>query len=595
MKKILNVLTVMALLIFGMASVSAQTPVFSEDFSAVTEAGTQQCHASGYAFNTNELGTVLPGWSSADENLKIYPADGKVKMGTGSIKGTLRTPAIDLSGTSGVISLYFDAKAWNSSSEKTQLVVKVNDQSFVVDSLPKVNTADTSFCDMRTYHIECAAGNTAVITFEGYQDANSRFFIDNVVVYASTEPDLYVEVSPSATLNMVPLNSSQTFTISASALNFSPSENTTVTLNGASEFTCNTTSISAAELTATASFDVNFVTANAGTFTTTVTLTHGDIVKNVLLTVNAAEIIEVATIRELRNLIDNSDITANYTDSTLYKYTGEALITQTFRSGSYNKWMQDETGAIQLYDPSLHIVSVGQDRSITNLVGNLCNYFGYVEFKVQAGLAATDINPFPSINIQPRIITLQNLQDETFMDSIQGMLVELECVSFEATGNFTKYVRYAASDGSFTDTTALYFSGAYDTYVDEPIPSGSVSVIGVNVRTAVQISSNASDGRYPSRYYIYPREMGNCTGVEENEGAQAITVYPNPTSGMVHLHIASAATTVHIYNMYGAWVGTQNVQEGDNTLNLSDMSNGMYFLRIYNGNQPVGNAKVVRQ
>ena len=109
MKKIFTLFVLALMTVFTLSAQNA--PLFSQDFSSVTGSGTQQCDASGTAFNNTTLGDVLPGWSS----YKAYPANGKVKVGTGSENGWIETPAIDLSGV-GSIRIVFDARAWNTNN-----------------------------------------------------------------------------------------------------------------------------------------------------------------------------------------------------------------------------------------------------------------------------------------------------------------------------------------------------------------------------------------------------------------------------------------------------------------------------------------------
>ncbi|MBR0077176.1 MAG: hypothetical protein IJP72_02105, partial [Bacteroidales bacterium] len=79
MKKCYNFLMVMmtVILCLGVNFASAQEPIFSEDFSAVTGSGTQQCEAANGSI-TNSLDEILPGWSGD----WVYPANGKVKLST---------------------------------------------------------------------------------------------------------------------------------------------------------------------------------------------------------------------------------------------------------------------------------------------------------------------------------------------------------------------------------------------------------------------------------------------------------------------------------------------------------------------------------
>ena len=174
-------------------------------------------------------------------------------------------------------------------------------------------------------------------------------------------------------------------------------------------------------------------------------------------------------------------------------------------------------------------------------------------------------------------------------------MIKLENVTFNQTGSFEAYKLYTVTQGETTDT-AVYVTGYYDNTLSSEnvqIPTEAKNIIGVNMRTAAY-SAGQNSARLPSRYYILPNEFEAITGISEN-GKTAVAVYPNPTSDNVILTIGGDATTVSVYNVMGTLVSTQSVSYGANTVNMSSMPAGVYFLRITNGNEAVGTVKVVRQ
>ena len=588
MKKCYNFLMVLltVVLCLGVNFASAQEPIFSEDFSAVTGSGTQQCEAANGSI-TNSLDEILPGWTGD----WVYPANGKVKLSTSNASGWLQTPAIDLTGYASV-RITFQAKAWNG-NDATTMTVLVNDASHTITGLPHTNsTQDTEECDLATFSIMAGGGQSIVIRFE----AVNRMFLDNITVTSATDP--MIEVQGTTSFTNIPVNQEVAGSLTVHGYNLTAGGTTEVALSGDTEFAIFAGSYSNDELMSEDGTTVPFTfsAAEAGTYTATVSFTNNDLAEafTTTLTATVINVNEIATIAGLRALIDNSDVNANITDSTFYKYIGHAYVTQVFRSGSSSnqKWIQDETGAIQLYDPDGHLTNVTEGLEITNLVGKLSNYYGYTEFNVQAPLANADINAFPSNIPAPVVITLAQLEDQTYMDGIQGQLVKMENVTFNQTGTFDRYAFYTVTQNGSTDT-AVYVTSNYDNIKGEEIPTTAVNIIGVNMRTAAYSNGYGSD-RLPSRYYILPREVAPITGISEN-GKTTVSVYPNPTADNVTLTIDGEATTVSVYNVMGTLVSTQSVSYGANTVNLSSMPAGVYFLRITNGNEAVGTVKVVRQ
>lgn len=87
---------------------------------------------------------------------------------------------------------------------------------------------------------------------------------------------------------------------------------------------------------------------------------------------------------------------------------------------------------------------------------------------------------------------------------------------------------------------------------------------------------------------IYVRAVG--FGVEENLDDTGVSVYPNPTTGMVNfgVHVddsesyTSEPCSVDVFSVYGVLVLRNNsLQEG---VDLSSLPAGIYLLRLYNGN-----------
>lgn len=597
MKKFYNLLAIMLLSIFclGMQSVMAQGPIFAENFDAITGSGTQQCEAS---VDELSIEAALPGWTG----YKVYPANGKVKLGTGSVDGWIQTPSIDLSNY-GTVCIRFDAKAWNVNNNPnigTTITVYVNSTAYTVEGLPNVGTTDTTaegFCVMGHFEIIAAAGAPVTIRFEG----NPRIFLDNITIIPPTDGNFAaISVQGNTTFNNLGVNETATTNLVARGFNLNPETSTTLTLTGDSQFTTTTTTISNDVLMGEtgAIIPVSFVATEVGTYAATLTLSNSDMENptNVALWATVINVQDIPSIDQLRALIDNSDWAANTTDSVFYKYTGHAYVTQVFNPNNnciQNKWIQDETGAIELYDANCYLTNVASGQEVTNLIGKLSNYYGNTEFKAEATVANADINAFPTNIPTPITLTIAQLQDQDYMDNIQGQLVELKNVTFNEAGVFTKFIRYTVNQDNATDTS-IYITSSYDPQCGADIPTGAVDVIGVTMRAAAY-SNGSNTPRVASRYYVIPREIvAHGTGIADNE-MENVKVYPNPFEDNFVVESAENITSVAVYNAFGQMVASQSVSAGANTINTANLAAGMYIVKVYNDNQVVGFAKVVKK
>ena len=63
-----------------------------------------------------------------------------------------------------------------------------------------------------------------------------------------------------------------------------------------------------------------------------------------------------------------------------------------------------------------------------------------------------------------------------------------------------------------------------------------------------------------------------------------LSMYPNPTTGLLNITTAAAKATVEIYNMMGQNVATKEITNGNNTIDISNLSNGVYSIQITQNN-----------
>ena len=75
--------------------------------------------------------------------------------------------------------------------------------------------------------------------------------------------------------------------------------------------------------------------------------------------------------------------------------------------------------------------------------------------------------------------------------------------------------------------------------------------------------------------------------------ADHVSVYPNPASEALYIKGVDAAY-VEIYNTIGAKVVSQNVS-GSESINIVELTRGMYFVRITDNNGDVSTVKIVKR
>jgi predicted extracellular nuclease len=80
----------------------------------------------------------------------------------------------------------------------------------------------------------------------------------------------------------------------------------------------------------------------------------------------------------------------------------------------------------------------------------------------------------------------------------------------------------------------------------------------------------------------------NTVGIQENQNAAGVSVYPNPSNDVVNVNSSEAISTVEIYNTLGELVFTQSFSSASQThstqINLNTMPGGMYMVQVLTSN-----------
>ncbi|MFW5879194.1 MAG: chitobiase/beta-hexosaminidase C-terminal domain-containing protein, partial [bacterium] len=176
-----------------------------------------------------------------------------------------------------------------------------------------------------------------------------------------------------------------------------------------------------------------------------------------------ASIIEVANITDLR---------AGLTDGTIYRLTGEAILTyqQAFRN---KKWLQDADAGIEIYDDAGVITTVYEiGDGITGLTGTLGVSNGMLQ------LTPTEDPGAASTTGNTPVVVTKTLNELTEAD--QARLVLVENASFDISydgSNFATGTNYDIADASGAGVFRTEFWDA--DYIDEPIPMDPQNITAI--------------------------------------------------------------------------------------------------------------------
>jgi hypothetical protein len=91
--------------------------------------------------------------------------------------------------------------------------------------------------------------------------------------------------------------------------------------------------------------------------------------------------------------------------------------------------------------------------------------------------------------------------------------------------------------------------------------------------------------------------IGASVGLKESLMTGNVLISPNPTNGLLNISFNTSPqnTKIELYNSIGALVLTEAMTNKNNAINVSDLSSGIYFMKVLEGNKVVAVKKVVRE
>ena len=310
--------------------------------------------------------------------------------------------------------------------------------------------------------------------------------------------------------------------------------------------------------------------------------------------VNAAGYDSVVTLHLTVNYSNTGDTTAIVCDSfDWYEHTG---ITQ---SGDYTHTFTNTNGCDSVV--TLHLTINHSNTGDTTAIA--CDSFDWYEHTNITASCDNLTHTFTNTNGCDSVVTLHL----TINHSNTGDTTAIVCDSFnwyEHTGitqsgdythTFTNTngcdsvvtlhltINHAVSSEFTIETTDSYY-----------IWNGQAYCVSGDYEQTLT-SANGCDS-------IVTLHLTINVGIDEYDFAASMTVYPNPTTGILNIQIANIGTPISeflLYDIYGKLVDKVRLQNSDSTetaqIDLSELSNGIYFVKAVADGKVVAVRKVVKQ
>ena len=151
--------------------------------------------------------------------------------------------------------------------------------------------------------------------------------------------------------------------------------------------------------------------------------------------------------------------------------------------------------------------------------------------------------------------------------------------STDPTEQYNLLVYASTDNGNTFSSTPLYdMRNDQGQFTSFEVTTANVDVSSLIGQTTVKLMFNYY-GTNGAEMWIDNISIDEATGIEEETVENPVFIYPNPASTVLNVH-AENYRTVQIVNFLGQVVYSANVTENDFQINVSNLSNGVYFIRL---------------
>ncbi len=270
-----------------------------------------------------------------------------------------------------------------------------------------------------------------------------------------------------------------------------------------------------------------------------------------------------ATIYEIQGQLDASPFEGQIV-------TTSGIVTGLLPGSSQGYFIQDGDGAwngIFVYD-NVNLPAVGDDITITCLVAE---YYDLTELKE---VASFTINSSGNTLPNPSILTAAEVNDEAY----EGVFVRVE--NAECTNADYGYGMWAIYDGS--DTTLVHNNGSYE----------YVSVLGEHYNVQGILNYNFSEWKIELRMEGDVTIYNDIIKIDD----KGFVVYPNPASSVLNVSKIDNIKSISLINILGSELQTiSNLNSDNNSIDISELNSGIYFLRITNNDGSMNSIKFIKE
>jgi hypothetical protein len=502
----------------------------------VTTPGGVSISASTFTVNPTFTISVNSGSICSGSSFTINPAGAStytISGGSAIVSPTTNT-SYNVTGTSaqGCVS---SNTAVSSVTVNVKPVIAVNSGSVCSGNSFTINPTGAS-----TYTI---SGGSSVVTPTTNASYNVTGTSAQGCVSSNTAvSSVTVNAKPTISVNSGSICSGNSFTIN-------PTGASTYTISGGSSIVSPTTNVS---------------------YNITGTSAQGCVSSNTAVssvTVNAIPVVSVNS----GSICSGSSFTINPTGASTYTISGGSAIVSPITNASYNVTGTSAQGCVSS-NTAVSSVTVNAIPVVSVNSGSICsgssftiNPTGASTYSISGGSAIVS----PTTNASYNVTGI----------SAQGCVssnTAVSSVTVNALPNITAITNNTLLCTG--ETTSLTATGA-SSYLWNT--SATTSVIAISPSVTINYTVTGTDANGCSNSSTITQSVSLCTGISASQSIDAsLNVYPNPSNGLFTITGIEQNAIISIYNTLGELVKSIPSSDYNTTIDLSDYSNGIYFIKI---------------
>ncbi len=327
---------------------------------------------------------------------------------------------------------------------------------------------------------------------------------------------------------------------------------------------------SSTENNITLNYSINGVAGTAGTYTTP--LIPGDSITIALGTYNFSAN-DVYDMKAWSSVAGDIDLDNDSAFITISNSNPVPLTSATYSNGVESVY---EYGSVNRTWPGSGLPF---DFDLTTVHSGLVSF----DWTIPVGAPAAT---YTAVNIYPCV------------DVVNGETYKISFWKKTATGYFGQTAITTGTANSIAGTATVL-----KTYTASIVTPGAAwakdSVFYVATTTGTRYFSirgrgtvTASVGANVTIDDVLIEKVTSGVGIKSISANNSISIFPNPTSGLLNINAVEVNSSVDVYNVIGEKVYSNTLVKGNNVVDLSGLANGAYFVKL-NSNGSITTKKVV--